>query len=114
MISSVTLGAITLTCGNLRKPEPVKTVPISIPGRNGDIIQSMGKHSKRIELTGILSGASKDTDKTTLEGYKNTTQTYNDGVDNITVFVDDVDVPTTGGQPNHYIFTIELIEYNQS
>jgi len=114
MITTVTLGSITLTCGDLRKPQTLKISQIGIPGRNGDIIQSMGKNSKRIELSGILSGNNKDTDKTTLEGYLNTTQTYNDGVDNMTVFVENVDIPTVGGQPNHYIFTINLIEYIQT
>lgn len=114
MITTVTLGAITLTCGEVSKPHPIKLTKLAIPERDGDILQSMGKSTKVIELQGILQGAAKDTDKTTLEGYLNTTQSYNDGVDNITVFIEEVYIPTIGGQPNHYIFNIRLNEYIQT
>lgn len=114
MITSVTLGAITLICGEVSKPQPVDIAKISIPGRDGNILQSTGKGTKVIELQGILKGAAKDTDKAILEGYLNTIQTYNDGVDNITVFIEEVFIPTIGGQPNHYIFNIRLNEYIQS
>jgi hypothetical protein len=114
MITTVTLGAITLKCSSIEKPKTPRTAILAIPGRDGDIIQNMGNSSKFITLQGILSGAAKDTDKITLEDYRGTTQTYNDGIDNITVYVADVNIPTVGGQPNHYNFSISLIEYSQT
>jgi len=114
MITTITLGALTLTCRMANKPQLVKLARINIPGRDGDILQSMGKSSKEFFLIGKLDGATMDADKVTLEGYLNTTQTYNDGIDNLTVFVESVNIPTVGGQPNHYEFTLRLIKYDQT
>jgi len=114
MITTVVLGAITVKCGYVGKNKRPRIVRVDIPGRDGGLIQEMGNTSKTIELRGMLNGATKDTDKTTLEGYRGTNQTYNDGTDNITVTVEDVNIPTEGGNPNHYNFTIRLVEYSQT
>ena len=113
MITSVILGSLTLLCDYANTPTPQKIVRIGIPGRSGDIFQVMGTESQSIELRGILRGSGKDADKTTLEGYQGTTQTYNDGVTNCTIIVEYVDVATIGGQPNHYNFTVRGHKYEQ-
>lgn len=110
MISSVVLGAITLKCDELNKPQDPIVVRDVIPGRTEEVIQQVATKSKDLYLHGILKGADMDTDKTTLEGYNNTVITYTDSVESFSVLVITVDIPTTGGQPNHYLFTIRGIK----
>ena len=115
MITTVTLGSTSLKCDNLEKPPKRKRVVINIPGRDADIIQDLGAGLRILTITGIITGVNKDTEKLTLEGYTGTTQNYNDGEDvDINVYVDEVVIPVTGGMPNHYRFTIRLIEYLQT
>lgn len=113
MITTVVLGGTTIKCNLVNKPKGANVRRITIPGRDGQIIQNLGNLSKVITLRGILSGATKDTDKATLEGFEGTVTTYNDGVDNINVAVESVVIPTEGGNPNHYIFEIICVEYDQ-
>ena len=113
MITTVTLGALTLKCDYGNTPQKARIVKIEIPGRVGDVHQVMGKNSKAVELRGILNGSTMDADKATLEGYEGTTQTYTDGTNDFTMLVSFVDVPTIGGQPNHYDFTVRGYEYIQ-
>jgi len=114
MISSVTLGDISLKCDSVRKPRGAKIAKIQIPGRDGEIIQNLGLRSKNVELRGILIGTDKDTDKSTLEGYEGTNQTYTDTDESFTMTVETVDIPTEGGFPNHYNFTIRGVKYDQT
>ena len=106
MISSVILGGITLKCNYLNKPIPAKYSIIEIPGREGDVIQYSNKASQEIQARGIIQGAAKDTDRTSLLGFIGTFQTYTDSEESFEVFVLDVSIPVIGGQPNHYDFNI--------
>lgn len=113
MITTVTLGALTLKCDYVNTPIPPKIVRINIPGRDGDVVQVLGTESQLVELRGILIGTAKDTDKVALEGYKGTVQAYADGVNSFDMIVEYVDIPTIGGQPNHYLFTVRGHKYEQ-
>jgi hypothetical protein len=110
MITSVTLGSIILKCDRVEKPPIRKTVTVEIPGRDADIIQDLGSSSRVITLEGLLKGAAMDTDKTTLEGYIGTNVSYNDGVLSATVYIQEVNIPTVGGAPYYYRFSIKCIE----
>jgi len=112
MITTVTLGSVTLYCDYVDVHQASRVIRIPIPGRQGDVFQTVGKSSNTVEIRGILKGASKDTDKATLEGYEGETQTYNDGTNNFTMIVSAVIIPTVGGQPNHYNFSIRGYEYD--
>ena len=114
MITSVKVGSVTLSCDYLNKPIRPKIVRIEIPGRDASIVQNLGNRSKDIEIRGILSGANKDTDKSTLEGYVGSNQTYTDTDETFTMVVTAVDIATVGGQPNHYRFVIKGIKYEQT
>jgi hypothetical protein len=107
------LGGQTIDCNFVGKPKRHNVIKNDIPGRAGNIIQVIGNKSQEIQLRGIIKGASKDTVKTTLENMQGTLQTYNDGVDNITVLVDNVYIPTVGGNPNHYEFDIQCTKFEQ-
>ena len=108
MITTVTLGSVTLTCNSIRKPNISMFADIPIPGREGGITQHLGFNTRVVSLRGILRGVDIDTDKVTLEGYQGTQKTYNDGIDSFTVYVQVVDIPTTGGRPVSYDFNITL------
>lgn len=112
MITTVTIGSVTLTCNFVHKPKPSKIVRIPIPGRTGDIVQNLGDGSKRVELRGKIAVAD-EADKTTLEGYQGTTQTYTDSDESFTMIVEFVDIPTEGGNPNHFNFTVIGAKYDQ-
>jgi hypothetical protein len=114
MITTVVLGSVTIKCNVVDKQIVPKIAVIEIPGREGDLVQNLGNSSKAVRLQGILTGTSKDTDKSTLEGYKGTTQTYTDTDESFTMIVTRVNIPTIGGQPNHYTFTIEGRKYDQT
>lgn len=108
MITTVTLGIVTLTCNTIRKPKVSMFADIPIPGREGGVTQHLGFNTRVVSLRGMLHGADIDTDKVTLEGYQGTNQTYNDGIDSFTVYVQTVDIPTAGGKPVSYDFNITL------
>ena len=114
MISSVVLGSITLKCNYVNKPIRPNIVRVQVPGRSTGLVQNMGKASKEVMLRGIISEASKDTDKSTLESYRGTNQTYTDSDESFTMVVEVVDIPTVGGNPNHYEFTITGVKYEQT
>jgi len=114
MITSVVLGGVTLKCNHLNKPIPVNIVQIQIPGRSASLVQNMGSGSKEVILKGIITGASKDTDRTTLLGYKGTKQTYTDSEESFTIVVKEANIPVEGGSPNHYNFTITGVKYEQT
>lgn len=113
MITSVVLGAITLSTSYLNKPIPNNVAKLDIPGRLGSVFQDMGEQSQEVEIRGVLKGTSKDTDKATLEGYRRQKVTYTDSEESFTMIVTYVDIPTVGGQPNHYTFTIKGYKYDQ-
>jgi len=114
MISSVTLGSVTLSCDFVNKPQLTRIVEHQIPGRNGSVLQDLGNQSVRVELKGKLEGVDMETDKSTLEGYRGTNQTYTDSDESFTMTVAFVDIPTVGGVPNHYLFTIRGYKYEQT
>ena len=110
MITSVVLGAVTLKCDDLNKSQEVVFSRDVIPGREEEVIQQVAKKSKDLYLHGMLIGVDMDTDKTTLEGYRNTVVTYTDSVESFSVLITTVEIPTTGGQPNHYLFSIRGVK----
>jgi len=114
MITSVTLGTISLKCNRVDKPQPPKISRTEINGRDGDLLQYGGLTSKNIILTGILIGTDKDTHKIALEGYRGTIQSYVDAELSCNVLIETVNIPTVGGQPNHYTFNIIGYVYNQT
>ena len=87
-----------------------------VPGRDGSVLQHMGWETKVITLDGFLFGTNADTNRATLEGYRDSdsTQTYSDGEDTFTVVVEDVNIPKEGMKPVHYAFSITLLVYNQT
>ena len=110
MISSVTLGTVTLKCDNVDTPQEVVVVRDVVPGRTEEVVQQVAMKSKDVNLHGILIGTDMDTDRITLVGYKNMVVAYNDGVDSFNVLVLDAKIPTVGGRPNHYEFTIRGVK----
>lgn len=113
LITSVTLGSVTLNCNYVSKPKRPTVIENKIMGREGNIYQVLGSDSQMILLRGIIKGASKETDRTTLLGYKGTNQTYTDTEESFTVIVREVDIPTEGGSPSHYNFIIECSKFEQ-
>jgi len=110
MITDVIVGAITLKCDRVSKPKKTVIARDVIPGSTEECVQKVASYSRDIELSGILIGANKETDRTTLLSYEGEEETYNDGEDVITMLVTDVDIPTEGGSPSHYRFTIKGIK----
>lgn len=110
MITSVQLGTVALKTNYLNKPIPIKVSHINIAGRTGDVIQSSGTNSQEVRIRGIVSS---DANRTTLLGYMGTYQTYTDSDETFNAFVEEVDIPITGGKPNHYGFIITLYKNMQ-
>ncbi len=119
VITSVTLGTVDIKCERVSKPKPPNIVTHSIPERDGDIIQHMGHSSKRIRLINVkLFGANKNTDKATLEGYRDgdVPVSYNDTEEGtINVIVENVLFDNVGSLQNSFFQgNITLIRYNQT
>lgn len=114
-ISDVTLGAVVLTTNaiEISKPVPQKITEHRIPGRDGNVFQVMGRDAKSIAISGRITGSSRDTTRSTLEGYRGTTQSYSDGEDSITVLVESVNFPRSGTAPGYLSFTLSLKEFEQ-
>ena len=94
-ITSVILGSVSLLCNSVVRPRKGRFATHVIPGRSSPRTQGIAGISNTITLKGRLFGASKETDKDTLEGYQTTTPiTYTD-TDNgsLSVFVESVLIP---------------------
>ena len=109
-ITSVTLGTVSLNCTSVIRPRRSRISTHIIPGRTAPRSQAIAGISNTITLKGRLFGATKETDKATLEGYDLSTVSYND-TDNgtLTVFVESVDIPHDAKtQTTYRDFTIIL------
>ena len=117
VVTKCDLGGISLDVEEIDKPKSPIIAVHKIIERNGDLFQYMGNTSKYITLSGVtLSGINKETDRTTLEKLKEAGDAvaYDDGEDNITVIILDLNFPHIGGQQaSFYNGTIQLARYNQ-
>ena len=93
-ITSVTLGGVSLSCMDVKRPRRARVGTHIIPGRASPQTQIVAGVSNTITLKGRLFGADKETDKATLEGFELSTVTYNDTENGtLSVFVENVDIP---------------------
>jgi len=118
-ISTIQLGSVQLNVGDntvtsYNKPKPARVVEHQVPGRTNNIYQVMGTDSRVFTITGRIKGSSKDTTKSTLEGYRGDTQTLSDGEFNATVIIESVEIAYDATKPSHYNYTIVCKEYSQS
>lgn len=118
--STITLGSVTIGGGlnTVQSFPPFKRAGTKkqlfnqsynetmIPGRNKEWV---------IPLRGRLTGAAKDTDRETLQGYhdNHTVRKYNDGIRNVDVIVILFVVTYRAPQGDFYDYTMTLVEYNQ-
>jgi hypothetical protein len=88
---AVSLGSINLKCMELVPIRKKVMVHHSIPDRDSDRLQNMGFNSRMFEITCETLGATKDSDKDTLEGYfdNDTSVTFTYGSDSYTVKVEE-------------------------
>lgn len=66
-----TLGSLTLNAVSISPSRRKSLVKHVIPTRDGDRLQNMGFSSRSWSISADLIGLSKDTEKSTLEGYYN-------------------------------------------
>lgn len=112
-LGSVQLNVANNTVSTYNKPKDSRIVEHRVPGRNNNIFQIMGQDSRVITITGKLASTSRETEKSTLEGYRGTTQAFVDGEIEITVIVMAVDMPNDSATPSSYNYTLTLKEYSQ-
>lgn len=105
-ITSATLAyggtTVTLYATNIDKPRPKVTARGFVPFRAaGEIVQYLGHKSKIITMTIDLHGTDKDTDKTSLETWRDNDYvcTYTDSEEgSVDVFVEEVPTGHVGGR----------------
>jgi len=102
-ITSVTIsdGTTTVTLNAVRvEPPKKKNLALAPIFNSTPIVQFVGFSTKEFMIEFKLTGAAKDTDKATLESFRDasTTHTYYDSEHgSIEVFVEEVDIPHIGG-----------------
>ena len=115
VITSCVLGTVTLNCTSIVKNTKTQIAKINIPNRSAPIIQHMGHGDRTIDLKGYLT-SNIETDKATLEGYRDGTsvQTYVDTEEgSISTIVLAVNIQPIAGQTASYPFVIKLLKYEQ-
>ena len=106
-------GGTTITLKlnqDLSDSESPKLVIHSIPSRNGDIIQDMGRNSKKINLNGYTTVQSE---KNTLKNWaiNRTVLVYNDDENsNINVRIFSFNSIRKPSRPSYYEYSITIIE----
>ena len=117
-ITSATLAysgtTVTLYATNIDKPRPKVTAKGFVPFRaDGEIVQYLGHKSKIITMTIDIHGATKDTDKTNLELWRDNDYvcTYTDSEEGaVDVFVEETPTGHVAGRESSlYSGTLRLV-----
>lgn len=112
-MSLPTLEGTTLYPMSVIPSRPKKTSRIQIPEKNGTVKQHMGYESRRWAITGHFKGASKTTDRNTVQTLynNNTTSTYIDDESNSyeTKILNFIPINTNYGTKINYTMLLEEV-----
>ena len=102
---------ITLRFSNIEERFTTKTTVLDIPGKDADMLQSMGKKYRIFSVKGLYIGSGRATDRETLRELLNTNATFSsEGIPSMSVFIKELQWRERGSRPLEYDVEMDLVE----